>query len=168
MISLLYYVIHYIIIKLYCTYLRSYTIILYYYCLYYTNTIGNKCDKPPAFDLSRCEEYAKSINAFYFQTRYYALYIILYYTMTYCDIPQGIMLYYTILAVDVTYSYILYCVIYYMLIRIILCILIITCILCIIVLKRFTYMHVYITSYILQHIIHTIYMPMRIPVQGRA
>ena len=66
-----------------------------YVVLYYTNNIGNKCDKTPAFDLTRCEEYAKSINAFYFQTRYYALYIILYYTMTYCDIPQGIMLYYT-------------------------------------------------------------------------
>ena len=55
-----------------------------YILLYYTNCIiGNKCDKPPAFDLSRCEEYAKSINAFYFQTRYYTiLYIILCYTST--------------------------------------------------------------------------------------
>lgn len=29
---------------------------------------GNKCDKTPAFDLSRCEEYAKSIGASFYQT----------------------------------------------------------------------------------------------------
>lgn len=29
---------------------------------------ANKCDKPPSFELTRCEDYAKSIGASYYQT----------------------------------------------------------------------------------------------------
>ena len=42
--------------------------VCYWLFIFFVYIAANKCDRTPGFDLARCEDYAKSIGAIYYQT----------------------------------------------------------------------------------------------------